>query len=311
MVPRLILDCDPGDDDALAILVASRFADIQAITTVAGNAAVEDTTRNALRVVEVLGLDVAVHAGCARPMNGSEVERPSTIHGAHGFGGGPYPEPTRRASASHAVDALTQLLRTLDDVTLVATGPLTNVATAFERAPDIVARIRDLVIMGGTIDVGNRSPVAEANVWTDPEAAAIVFDAPVKKTMIGLHITRRVVFEPTDRAVLAQTADPVAAFYANLLRHTLKAYERTTGQPRRPLHDPCAVLAVTHPHLFTFERHRVRVELDGRWTRGMTVIDRRTAAGTPAGGDVDVAMDVDAEACRRTILDAIRAERRS
>lgn len=310
MVSRLILDCDPGDDDALAILVASRFADILAITTVAGNAAVEDTTRNALRVVEVLGLDVAVHAGCGTPMNGSEVERPSAIHGAHGFGGGPYPEPARRVNAGHAVDALTELLRTRDDVTIVATGPLTNLATAFERAPDIVPRIRDLVIMGGTIDVGNRSPVAEANVWTDPEAAAMVFDAPVKKTMIGLHITRRVVFEPTDLTVLERAGGPVAAFYANLLRHTLEAYERTTGQPRRPLHDPCAVLAVTHPHLFTFERRRVRVELDGRWTRGMTVIDRRQTIGATAQGDVDVAMDVDADACRRTILGAIASQGR-
>lgn len=310
MVPRLILDCDPGDDDALAILVASRFADILTITTVAGNADVEDTTRNALRVAEVLGLDVAIHAGCALPMNGSEKVRPSGIHGARGFGGDPHPEPARRASAGHAVDVLTELLRTRDDVTLVATGPLTNVAMAFEQAPDIVPRIRNLIIMGGTIDVGNRTPVAEANVWTDPEAAAIVFDAPVKKTMIGLHITRKVFFEPTDLDVLARTAGPVATFYRNLLRHTLDAYERTTGEPRRPLHDPCAVLAVTHPHLFKFERHQVHVELEGRWTRGMTVIDRRKTLGASAGGDVDVAMDVDADACRRTILDAITGKRR-
>lgn len=306
MKPKVILDCDPGDDDALAIFVASRFADVVAITTVAGNAAVEDTTRNALRTVELLGLKVPVYKGCGAPLSGTPVERPRGLHGASGFGDRPQPEPALHPAAMHAVDAILDIIRQDANVTIVATGPLTNLATAFRRAPDLAERLRRLVIMGGSVDIGNRSPVAEANIWADPEAAAVVMESAVPKTLIGLHVTRQVVVEPENVAVIRHLPGPIPAFYGHLLQQTLDAYERLTGLAARPLHDPCAVLALTHPHLFGFEQYPVKVELEGRYTRGMTVIDRRPSKREPDPGYVQVAMRVDASSCRQLVLDALK-----
>jgi inosine-uridine nucleoside N-ribohydrolase len=305
MAPDLVLDCDPGDDDALAILMAHRYGRLRAVTTVAGNAPVADTTRNALHVLETLGIDVPVFAGAPAPLAGGAPERPRGVHGTHGLGDAPVPEPARRARPEHAADALAELIRTQAGLTLVATGPLTNVAEVFTRWPELVAGLGRLVVMGGAVGPGNRSAVAEANVWSDPEAAAVVFDAPVPTTLVGLHVTRRVTFGLDDVDALARTPGAAPAFYAPLLRRTIAAYARATGAAQRPLHDPCAVLAATHPRLFRTERRDVRVELNGRWTRGMTVVDLRPGAPAPGDAAVDVAMDVDAAGVRRLVFDAL------
>jgi len=305
MAPDLVLDCDPGDDDALAILVAHRHARLRAVTTVAGNAPVADTTRNALHVLETLGIDVPVFAGADRPRAGTAPERPRGVHGAHGLGDAPVPEPARRAEPEPAADALAELLRAHEGLTLVATGPLTNVAELLTRWPELVARIGHLYVMGGGIGAGNRSAVAETNVWSDPEAAAVVFDAPVPTTLVGLHVTRRVTFGLDDVEQLERAPGHVPSFYAGLLRRTVAAYAHTTGAAQRPLHDPCAVLAATHPRLFRTERLDVHVELNGHWTRGMTVVDLRPGAPAPGDAAVDVAMDVDAAGVRRLVFDAL------
>ncbi len=303
--PRILLDCDPGHDDAVAIVVAARFAELVGITTVAGNAPLERTTHNARVMRDLLGLDVPVHAGSPRPL----VAEPSTgafVHGESGLDGADLPAPTTPLDGSDAVAFIVDTCRTVDDVWLVPVGPLTNIALALRAAPDIADRIAGISLMGGGT-FGNRTPVAEFNVWADPEAAAIVFAAGARLTMAGLDVTHRFQATPERIARIRALEGRLAAVLADLFEFFSANYlSRHDGGAMRgaAVHDPLAVPAVTHPDLFESEERHVTVETSGRLTRGMTVIDRRAITDRPAA-NCAVLTDVDDGSAFDLVVDAV------
>jgi len=280
---RFVVDTDPGHDDLIAIALADHVAEVVAITTVSGNAPLADTTINALVAADLIGFDGPVVSGADRPRS-REPAYPVAVHGRTGLDGAPRPEPRRPPSGTDA--AATIIDRADGDTWIAAVGPLTNVAAAIERDPGLARRVAGITIMGGAVAMGNVTPVAEFNVWTDPEAADIVFRSGARLVMCGLDLTTQVRY---DEAWLDGIRHP---YVAALLRHYLAGhrYREASGAP---LHDPCAVLAVTHPELFRFADHPAAVECAGELTRGMTVVDRRPWAG---GDTVSVATSVDAPA---------------
>ncbi len=273
--PRVILDCDPGHDDAMAILMAARHSDLVGITTVAGNAPLEATTRNALLVAQIADIDVPVHAGASRPLM-VEPHPASHIHGESGLAGPDLPELEREPAGHDAVAWIIDTVRSTEGIWLVPIGPLTNIAMAFRQAPDIVDRVAGVSIMGGSAGPGNVTPTAEFNIWHDPEAAAIVFDSGVGVLrMCGLNLTWQYQVDDTVVEALDAMGTRTAGFAADLFRFFLDANQARSGRRQAPLHDPCAVMAVTHPELFEAEPRHVAVETRGVHTVGMTVVDER------------------------------------
>ncbi|MEJ2358144.1 MAG: nucleoside hydrolase [Deinococcales bacterium] len=273
--PAVVLDCDPGHDDALAILLAGATTELLGITVVSGNAPLERTLDNALVVTQIGGLEVPVHAGAARPLV-AEPRHAAFIHGESGLDGPVLPPLRRRPASGSAVRFLLEAAEARDDLWLVATGPLTNVALALREEPALAERLRGLSLMGGSYGPGNVTAAAEFNILADPEAAAVVFGSGARLTMAGLDLTHRFRV-PRARADAIRALGSVAAtFAADLLDAYGAAYARAFGpETGVPLHDPCAVLALTHPDLFRSEQRHVAVELTGTLTRGMTVVDRR------------------------------------
>jgi len=306
MSRRIILDCDPGHDDALAILLAHGCPDLElaAITTVAGNHPLEVTTRNALRVCTLAGIaDVPVAAGCGAPLLRELVTAPE-IHGETGLEGNDWDEPAVRPVADHAVDVIVDLvMASPGEITLVPTGPLTNVALALRRQPRIAERVAGVVLMGGSYTRGNHTPAAEFNVFVDPEAAAVVFGAGWPVTMVGLDVTHR--FLATDEVLerLAAVGTPAAAAVTGLLGFYRAAHLQGTGRRDAPVHDPCAVACAARPELLELRDARVDIELAGRLTAGMTVTDFRPTRERPA--NAAVAVDVDAPGVWDLFLDAL------
>ena len=301
--PRIIIDCDPGHDDALALITAAVHADIVGITTVAGNAPLEATTRNALIVAELAGITAPVHAGAERPLV-AEARHAGQVHGKSGLDGPPPREPRGRPASDDAVAWLIETIRSQEGLWLVPLGPLTNVALAFRQAPDLPRRLAGVSLMGGSSDVGNRTATAEFNVWADPEAAAMVFDAGVERLlMCGLNLTRQLTADEVFIARLRSSGHGAARFCADLIGFYVDRYEEQTGRRAAVLHDVCAVLAVTHPDLFEFERRHVVVELNGTHTRGMTVVDERTRLSEAA--NASVAYRIDAPVALEILHEAI------
>lgn len=315
--PRLLVDCDPGHDDVLALLVAARYGELVGITTVAGNAPVEHTTRNALVVCELAGLDVPVHRGAAQPIVGA-ARHAAAVHGVTGLDGPVLPEPTRAVDGDDAAGFIVDTARASEGLWLVPIGPFTNAALALRRDPGLAARLAGISFMGGSAGPGNRTPVAEFNVWADPEAAAVVVGAGVQPTrMAGLNLTRRLTVDDDFAAQLRAAGTPLARFCADAIGFSLDRHQSLSGVRAAPVHDVCAVLAVTHPELLTHQRRPVGVELGGRLTRGMTVVDERPYAATPgatepatAASTVEVGYAIDAPAARALLLDAVLAPRR-
>ena len=295
--PAIIVDCDPGHDDAIAIMLAAQFSHLVGITTVSGNAPLELTTRNALIVTQLLGIDTPVHQGAAHPLAAPAMHA-AMVHGDSGLDGAELPQLVRKPASRDAVGFICDTTRREADLWLVAIGPLTNIALAMEKDPDLVKRIAGISIMGGSTHVGNVSPVAEFNVWADPEAADIVFRSGAKIRMCGLNLTHQLM---TDDALVARLRDRpdtiegdacVAQFVASLLDYLHGRMAALRGERRAALHDPCAILSITHPQIFRFEHRHVQVELDGELTRGMTVVDERGSTNTPAP-NVEVAYEID------------------
>jgi purine nucleosidase len=308
---RIILDCDPGHDDAIAILLALGCPDIElvAITTVAGNQTLEKTTLNARRVCTVAGAyDVPIYAGSWRPLSRSQVTA-ADVHGESGLDGPAFGEPAVPVQQEPAVDYLVRTLMAEGaDITLVPTGPLTNVANALRREPKIAERAREVVLMGGAYTRGNRTPAAEFNIFADPEAAAAVFGAGWPLTMVGLELTHQAIAttQVTERIRALDT--DVSRMVTALLDFYGASYRRS-GIPGAgdgpPVHDPCAVARVARPGLMTTEDAFVAVETRGEWTAGMTVTDFRGALGRPT--NAKVATTLDAGAFWDLVLDALRA----
>jgi purine nucleosidase len=292
---RIVLDCDPGHDDALAILLAHGTPELElaAITTVAGNHPLEITTLNALRVCELAGIrDIPVAAGCASPLVRELVTAPE-IHGELGLEGHAWGEPSLRAVPEHAVDVIVDLVMSSPgEMTVVTIGPLTNLAVAVRREPRLVERVREIVLMGGSFTRGNVTPAAEFNVFVDPEAAAIVFAAGWPLTMVGLDVTEQALAGEGVVEQIAALDTPVSAAVVDLLRFYARSQLRETGRLEAPVHDPCAVARIARPELVQVRPARVEVELAGRLTAGMTVTDFRPTPERPVNADVATALDL-------------------
>lgn len=303
--PRIILDCDPGHDDAIAILLASYLCDIHAITTVSGNVSLERTTHNALITTQLLGLDIPVYAGADRPLV-AEAHYAEDIHGETGLNGPELPVLERHVTGTDAVRFLIDTLRQEKDLWLVAVGPLTNIALALRNAPDIANNLSGISIMGGSSSFGNRTAAAEFNIWADPEAAAIVFSSGLPLRMCGLNLTHQWWQDDSSIAQIRNLNNHAAQFVADMLHFYCQAYQQTFGNRAGPLHDPCAVLAVTHPELFDFQPRHVAVEQSGQHTRGMTVVDERGGrSSTAKKSNIQVAYDLDAVKAQEYLLEAI------
>jgi purine nucleosidase len=305
-VQKIIIDCDPGIDDALALAFAAGHPDLdlRGITTVAGNVGLDKTTANALRVRDFTGMpDVPVVAGCPGPLQRPRLDA-RTVHGDSGLGAASLPEAASGPADGHAVDFLaSSLAAEPGQITLIAIGPLTNIALALRRYPEMVSQVRDFVIMGGSAGRGNVTPAAEFNILADPEAAAIVFGAGWTVTMVGLDVTLQARATPAvlDRMRrLGRLAD-------ELVLPSLAGY-RSTGRgpgsesgPGPAVHDVCAVARVAAPGLLTCLPARVEVETAGRWTLGMTVTDFSAADGEC---NARVAVAIDTGAFWDLVLDA-------
>jgi purine nucleosidase len=291
MSTTIILDCDPGIDDALAIAFAAGHPGIEfaGITSVAGNVELAKTTANALAVASFVGAaDVPVTAGCAAPLLRPALDA-GHVHGESGLGGAVLPPPSRKAEDGHAIDFIIERAAAAPgEITLVATGPLTNIALAVRREPRLPQWVRDFVIMGGSAGRGNVNHAAEFNIWADPEAAAVVFGAGWTVRMIGLDVTLRA---RATAAVQARMRE-FGVLGSELLLPALSRYadsHNTTGEP--PVHDVCAVVSVAEPSVFTYTPASVQVETTGRLTSGMTVTDFSSSVIPNAL----VATDIDAD----------------
>jgi purine nucleosidase len=299
MPPRpIVIDCDPGQDDALALLLALASPDeldVLAVTAVAGNVPLALTQENARKVVELAGRrDLAVHAGAARPL----VRAPVTaefVHGKTGLDGADLPAPTIPLAPQHAAAALTELLRTrpAGTITLCAIGPLTNLAMALHQAPDIAGRIGQIVLMGGAIGEGNITPAAEFNIYADPHAAKLVFEAGVPIVMHGLDVTHQALVTPARLAAIRALGTPVSAAVAGLLEF-YNIYDQTRrGRLGAPLHDPCAIAWLLRPDLFEGRDCHVAIETQGEHTLGRTVVDWSGRTGRPPNAKVIHEIDAD------------------
>ncbi len=302
--PKIVLDCDPGLDDAIAIITAAHYCDLVGITTVNGNVGIDHTTHNALIITQIADIDVDVHRGAARPLISPTMDA-ARIHGATGLGEVQLP-PLERTLASHdAVEFLCDTARSMDGLHLVAVGPLTNVALALRRDPDLPSHLDGITIMGGGAHTGNVTAAAEFNVWADPEAAAIAFREAAPISMVGLDVTNQVLFGLPEVKRMASADTPVSRLAAELLSY---AYARCTewGLTAAPVHDATAIISVTHPELFSRSLHPVAVELNGEHTRGMTVTDTRPLVGDePRPPLSEVVWTADAAAVMDLVIEAV------
>ncbi|GAC1366328.1 MAG: nucleoside hydrolase [Ktedonobacteraceae bacterium] len=295
MRKKMILDCDPGHDDAIAILLAARHPDIEllAITTVAGNQAVEKTALNALKVCSLANIrDVPIARGMDRPLV-RVAKHAADIHGESGLDGPTIPQPSLSLAPQHAIDLIIgMLLQSEGDITLVATGPLTNIACAIKREPAILPKIQAISLMGGAISVGNVTPSAEFNIHFDPEAAAIVFGCGRPITMVPLEVTHQALATDEVQQRLRASGRTVANFVADLLIFFADTYRQVFGFPAPPLHDPCAVAAVVDPEIIRGRLMHVEIETRGEWTAGRTVCDVYGASGKEPMARVGYALEV-------------------
>ena len=299
MKKKIILDCDPGHDDAIALLLAygNPQIDLLAVTTVVGNQTLEKVTRNALAVARIAGITgIPFAAGCPRPLI-REIETAPDIHGDSGLDGPVLPEPVLTLDPRHAVQLIidTIMAHPPKTITLVPTAGLTNIALAARLEPRIIDRVKEVVLMGGGYHTGNWSAVAEFNIKIDPEAAHIVFNAGWPLTMVGLDLTHQALATPEVVSKIAAVGTAPAQFVLELLEFFGTMYKSAQGFDYPPVHDPCAVAYVIDPSVMTTRKVPLDVELTGTLTLGMTVADFRS----PAPADHTRFWDLVTDALRR------------
>jgi inosine-uridine nucleoside N-ribohydrolase len=306
MKHKIILDCDPGHDDAIAILLAAHHPNIEllAITTVGGNQTVTKTANNALKVCSLANIQtVPIAKGMDRPL----VRAPrhaAHIHGESGLDGPNVPEARLKLVSEHAVDLLIDLLLHSDgDITLVPTGPLTNIAMAMLREPAIIPKIQAISLMGGAVGQGNITPAAEFNIWVDPEAASIVFQCGRPVTMIPLEVTHRALATEQVITRLRSANRTTANFAADLLLFFADRYRAVFGFAAPPVHDPCAVARVIDPELVPTSSMHVDIEVKGEFTAGRTVCDTYRVLGEPA--NIQVGQDLNVERFWDMVIDTL------
>ena len=296
MATPVLLDCDPGHDDAIALLLslASPELDLLGVTTVCGNQTLDKTTANTLRVLEFVGRDdVPVAAGAERPLV-REAYVASYVHGETGLDGPELPPPARTPVEAHAVEFLADRISAAPEpVTLVATGPLTNVALLFAQHPSVRDGIARIVLMGGSIAEGNVTPAAEFNIWADPEAAHRVFASGLDLTMIGLDVTHRALMMPA-HAERLRGSGPVGKLVAELFDFYHRFHVATYGFEGSPIHDAVAVAHAVRADLVETLECAVVVDCGGELSRGRTYVDLWRRTDWPLNAQVGVAIESDA-----------------
>ena len=307
MQRKILLDCDPGHDDAVAMMLAwgNPSIELLGVTTVGGNQTLDKVTRNALSVATVVGMhDVPIAAGCRLPLV-RPVEIAPDVHGDSGLDGVELPEPTVQLDPRHGVDLIIETIMSNEPgtVTLVPTGPLTNIAMAARKEPRIVERVQEVVLMGGGYHVGNWSPVAEFNIKVDPEAAHIVFNEKWPIVMVGLDLTHQALATDEVAERIAAVPGSVSQFTLGLFTFFRKAYQDAQGFEFPPVHDPCTLAYLIDPTIVETVKVPVDVELNGSLTTGMTVADFRAPA--PEDCHTKVATRLDAPRFWGLVVDAI------
>jgi len=294
---KIIIDTDPGQDDAVAILLAlgsPEEIEVLGITAVAGNVPLSLTESNARRVCELAGRpDVKVFAGCDRPM-GRPLVTAEHVHGETGLNGPVLPDPTMPLQEQHGVDFIIDTLRAeaSGTVTLCPLGPLTNIATAFEKAPDVVEKVQEIVLMGGAyFEVGNITPAAEFNIYVDPQAADIVFKSGVPIVVMPLDVTHKALVTPARNDAFRNIGNRVGIAVAEMTDFFERFDKEKYGSDGAPLHDPCVTAYLIKPELFKGRHINVEIETQSELTMGMTVADWWGVTDRPANatfmGDVD------------------------
>jgi purine nucleosidase/pyrimidine-specific ribonucleoside hydrolase len=287
-----IHDCDPGHDDAIAILLAAAHPalDLRAITTVGGNAPLDKVTLNARRVCTLAGIrDVPIAAGAEGP-SGGVLEPAADVHGASGLDGPELPEADVALDPRAAVELIAEELARADEpLTIFATGPLTNVAAALERVER--ERIREIVWMGGSTERGNRTPYAEFNAWVDPDAAAAVVESGVPFTMVGLNLTHQARATAEVITRMRALGTPLGETVAGWFEYFGSTYRTLFGADAPPVHDPCAVALVAEPGVVRCVDAFLAIETEGRWTRGATVVDLRGRYGREPNARIATELD--------------------
>lgn len=294
----IILDCDPGHDDAIALILAlaSPELDLKAVTTSAGNQTPEKTLRNALRILTLLQRnDIPVAGGAVKPLM-RELIIADNVHGESGLDGPELPEPNFAPQQCNAVELIAKTLReSKEPMTIVATGPLTNIALLLTSHAELKPKIARIVIMGGAAGLGNWTPAAEFNIYVDPEAAEIVFQSGLPIVMAGLDVTHRAQIMSEDIERFRQLDNPVAAVVADLLDFFMEYHKQEKwGFQGAPLHDPCTIAWLIKPSMFTCVERWVGVETQGKYTQGMTVVDYYSL--TNNAPNTTVMMDIDCQA---------------
>lgn len=290
---KIILDCDPGHDDAAAIMLAAKSPQIEllGITVVAGNQTLEKTLRNALNVVQWLEVDVPVYGGCGRPIV-REKTIAGDIHGKSGLDGPVFPPLERQAEPEHAVNyIIRRLLNSDGEITMVTTGPMTNLAMAMRMEPRILEKIRRIVLMGGAYTNGNVTPAAEFNIFADAEAAHICFTSGRPITMIGLDVTRKVLCYPEIVARMEEVGNKASDLFVRLMGHFCKTQKEIFGWDGAPLHDPVTIASLIDPGLVTTKPMNAQIELRSEQSYGRTNCDFFNYRKLPP--TADVAIDID------------------
>lgn len=295
MPRKIILDCDPGHDDAVALLLAagSPEIDLLLVTTVVGNQTLAKVTNNARSISEVFGLNaVPIAAGCVRPLV-RDIVVAAAIHGESGLDGVDLPTPAGRLEDTHAVDLIIDTVMTHEPktVTLVATGGLTNIAMAVRKEPRLADHVQEVVLMGGGYHKGNRTAVSEFNISIDPEAAHIVFNEPWPLVMIGLDLTHQALATPEVVERIRAVGTNPATFIVELLAFFTKTYKETAGFDAPPVHDPCAIAYLIDPTVVQTQPVPVDIEMSGNLTTGMTVADFRYPPDPDCSTSVGVTLD--------------------
>lgn len=291
---KIILDCDPGQDDMVAIIVAGAYPgfDLLGISVVAGNHTLENTTRNTLNICSHLGIDVPVYAGCSGPLVREKITA-GEIHGSTGLDGPVFAPHTKCIEKEHAVNWLIDsFLKSEGDITLVITGPMTNVAMAMRMEPAIIDKIDQIVLMGGAYSLGNVTPAAEFNIFADPEAAHIVFGCGRPITMVGLDVTKLALCdeEVIDRMAVYQ--NPASYLFEACMRFYCAREEETYHTKGAPVHDPVTMAYLIDPTVLVTKPMHVEVDLKSELSYGRTVCDYY---GKNPDANVNVAIDLDKE----------------
>ena len=306
MKRNIVLDCDPGHDDAVAILLAGKNPNLNllGISVVAGNQTIEKTARNALNVATYLGINVPICIGCEFPMVRERVIC-AAIHGESGLDGFEFPNYGDKFDKRHGVQLLIDSVMNNDKVTIVATGPLTNVAMAIKMEPRILKRLDEIVIMGGSVDNGNTSPAAEFNIMCDPEAAHVVFSSGVTVRMVGLNVTRKVLVTPEVVDRMEKINNKASDMFVKLMKVFNENQRKTFGVAAGPLHDPATIASIIDEGLIKWQKMNVVIDISHGPSYGRTNCDVFDYLQAPQ--NAYVAMDIDVNKYWDIIEKGIRA----